>query len=400
MALQARSTNAGIARLLEHFMTLATDQNSEGLGLSPTGVQFIAIRDAVMDRWEREVRARVEGADNLLRPVLTNTLPAFFDNIGEALSAGHPREQGASGNNAASAHGSERARMTPFGPDQVIQEYQIFRESIAAVAETRVQLTSAHWAIIDRSINEATREAIRSFTGNHEELRRKVAAAVSHDMRTPISVIVNAAQIISMTPDPAVARGMASKIEANARRLETMMEELLDALTYQGGAKMPLHLTRFDILNLVTEVRDQYADNGEQVATFEASCDSVIGFWCRASMRRALENLINNAIKYGNGGLVKIQARETRGRLMLTVHNEGNPIPEEQRNRIFEYLRREGGAPDAAGWGIGLPFVKAIAESHGGSVTVDSSPETGTTFLIDVPVDCRPFVDNVPAGLL
>ena len=46
------------------------------------------------------------------------------------------------------------------------------------------------------------------------------------------------------------------------------------------------------------------------------------------------------------------------------------------------------------GWGIGLPFVKAVGESHGGSVSVDSSPELGTTFLIDIPVDCRPFVGD------
>jgi signal transduction histidine kinase len=61
-------------------------------------------------------------------------------------------------------------------------------------------------------------------------------------------------------------------------------------------------------------------------------------------------------------------------------------------------LQREA-ARDAKGWGIGLPFVRNVAESHGGSVAVDSSPATGTTFLIDVPVDCRPFVgaDHDPA---
>ena len=87
-------------------------------------------------------------------------------------------------------------------------------------------------------------------------------------------------------------------------------------------------------------------------------------------------------------------AHQTRGRLMVSVHNEGNAIPEEQHNRIFEYLRRETGPFSATGWGIGLPFVKAVGESHGGSVSVDSSPELGTTFLIDIPVDCRPFVGD------
>lgn len=375
-------------------MTLATDQNTDGHGLSPTALQFIAIRDAVMDHWEREVRARVDGARHLLRPVLTNTLPAFFDNIAEALSPDHPREQGSSGSNSASAHGGERARMTPFGPDQVVHEYQILRESIAVVARGRVALGEPEWAIIDASLNAATREAIRAFTRSHEELRHKVAAALSHDMRTPLSVVANGAQLLARTDDWSLVRKVAAKVQSNADRLEDMMAELLDALTFQGSAKIPLHLTRFDILELAQETREQYLPDAGGAVAIDVSGEAVTGYWCRASLRRALENLINNAIKYGDHGTIGIVARQTRGRLMLSVHNGGNPIPEEQHDRIFDYLRRETGPLSATGWGIGLPFVKAVSESHGGSVTVDSSPALGTTFLIDIPVDCRPFVEQ------
>jgi len=380
-------------------MTLATDQNVDGRGISPTGMQFIAIRDAVMDHWERQVRARVEGAQDLLRPVLTNTLPAFFDNIAEALSPDHPRERGSSGNTSASAHGGERARMTPFGPDQVIHEYQILRESIAMVAKGRVELGEADWLVIDRSINAATREAIRAFTRSHDELRHRVAAALSHDMRTPLSVVSHGAQLLGITSDWSQVRNVASRIDANAQRLEDMMAELLDALTLQGGAKIPLHLSRFDALDLVRETAAQYAHGADSDVAIGITGEPVLGHWCRASMRRALENLINNAIKYGDRETVMIKAGQTRGRLMLSVHNEGNAIPAEQHGRIFEYLRRETGPLSATGWGIGLPFVKAVGESHGGSVSVDSSPELGTTFLIDVPIDCRPFVGQAGVPL-
>jgi signal transduction histidine kinase len=372
-------------------MTLATDQNLDGRGFSPTALQFISMRDAVMDHWERAVREHVEGARDLLRPVLTNTLPAFFDNIAEALSPDHPRKQGGSFTNSASAHGGERARMTPFGPDQVIHEYQILRESIATVAKGRMQLGESDWVVIDQSINAATREAIRSFTRIHEELRHKVAAALSHDMRTPLSVIAHGAQLIRVTSDLAMARNVASKIESNAGRLDDMMAELLDALTVQGEAKIPLRLTRFDVLDLAREVIEQYALGPDKDVSFEWSGEPVIGHWCRDSLRRALENLLNNAVKYGDRGTIKILVQQTRGRLMLSVHNHGNPIPEEQHDRIFEYLRREAGPLSAIGWGIGLPFVKAVAESHGGSICVDSSAAVGTTFLVDIPVDARPF---------
>lgn len=83
---------------------------------------------------------------------------------------------------------------------------------------------------------------------------------------------------------------------------------------------------------------------------------------------------------------------------MLSVHNKGNPTLMDPHNRIFDYLMREGHADSRPGWGIGLQFVKTMAESHGGSVMVDSSPENGTTFLINVLMDCRPFVVDTNKG--
>ncbi|MBB3221681.1 hypothetical protein [Pseudoduganella umbonata] len=140
-------------------MTLATDQDQHGRGTSPTVSRFASLRDAVMDHWEQQVRERIEGAKDLAGPVLTNTLPAFFDNIAQALSATHPRRIGSSGTNLATAHGRERARMTPYAPDHLIHEHQILRESIAALTDGRVALGLKDWDIIDSSINAAMRES-------------------------------------------------------------------------------------------------------------------------------------------------------------------------------------------------------------------------------------------------
>lgn len=370
-------------------MTLATDQNADGHPLSAKAGSFLAMRGAVMTRWEREVRARVEGADNLLTPALMNTLPAFYDNIAEALSPGHPRRDGTSNTNAAAVHGGERARMTPFGPDQIIHEYQILRECIAAEAVATLALTAVDWAVIDRSINLAVREAVREFAAIQEELRHKVAAALSHDMRTPLAVVANGAQLIQIAPDMDMARRAAARIESSAMRLGQMMGELLDALTGNAGDAMTLELSRFDIRDLVREVCAGYSHtSGTPV---ESSSESVVGHWNRDAMRRALENLVNNAATYGDGLQIGLTAKAAHGRVLLSVRNTGNPIGKDRIGSLFEQASREGGSHAKGGWGIGLPFVKQVAESHGGSVAVDSSHETGTTFLIDVPVDCRPF---------
>jgi signal transduction histidine kinase len=368
-------------------MTLATDQKLDERGLSAASKSLLAIRDAVLDQWERDVRAEVPGARDVIGPVLINTLPAFYDNMAEAITPSYPRDNATSHTTAAAAHGGERARMTNFGPDQIIHEYQLFRAAVMQVSQAHgIALNATEQASIERSIDCAVRESIREFTAMHEGMRQRLAASLSHDMRSPLAVIANAAQFISLSPDLEAARRMAIKIEANAKRLEQMMEELLDALTVERGEKLPLTLTQFDIHALALEMKQEFDDL--RSGTIEVVGESILGYWCRNSMRRALENLVVNAFKYGDRKLIRVKINQTRGRLVLTVHNTGAHIPKEQRERIFGYLQREG-TNSAKGWGIGLPFVRSVAESHGGSVAVDSSPETGTTFLIDVPIDCR-----------
>lgn len=352
--------------------------------------ELLAIREAVLDHWEASVRAHIKGAAELLGPALTDNLPSLYDNLAEAISPGQPRASATQHTTAAMSHGSERARMTCFGPDEVLREYQLFRDAIRDVAKARgIRWTPDVWAAISRSIEIAACESLREYAATHEALRRRVAAALSHDMRAPLAVIATGAQLIGHTADVEVARRSAEKIARHAGRLESMMGELLDALTVLREQLPPLALSRFDMRELAADVARQFGEQGG--GPFTVTGDSAAGHWCAPAMRRALENLVANAVKYGAPGEIRIGVATERGRLGLSVHNRGPAIPAERRERIFGYLFRYGG-PGTLGWGIGLPFVRDVAEAHGGSVSVDSSDDTGTTFTIDVPVDCRPFI--------
>lgn len=368
---------------------ITTDQGFNEDELSPLSLSFLALREDVLAIWEREVRARVDGARDLLPPVLFNTMPAFYGNLAEALTPSYPRKSAVDNTNTASVHGDERARTTPFGPDQVAEEFQIFREAIVATAVGRIELGAAEWKIIDDSINAAVVEAIRAFMATYEELRKRVAASLSHDMRTPLAVIAHGAALIAITPDWAVAKSGALRIEASAKRLSQMVSELLDALTHRPSAQMALDMSRCNIHDVVKTVAEEFNDG--EAGTVEAIGEAVVGYWCESAMRRAVENLVSNARKYGDGGLVLIKTEADHGQLSLSVHNNGAPIPKERHATIFEYLRRGAQSADAAGWGIGLQFVKSVAEGHGGSVSVDSSDAAGTTIIINIPLDSRPF---------
>lgn len=376
-------------------MTLATDQKDDDSGLSPTSKAMLAMRKEVFDLWETHVRDHIDEAQAVSGPILINTLPAFYDNIAEALTPSYSREHGASNTSSMSAHGGERARMTTFRADQIILEYQLFRDAIAQTAQRLdLRFSAVEWRVVEVSIDTALRDAIREFAVIHERMRERVAATLSHDMRNPLSLIVTATELIARNPDIDAARRMAVKIYVGAKRMQLMLAQLVDALTFERAAKLPLVLTEFDIRDLLESTAQQFNIGGDE--RIEVSTASVVGHWCRSSLYRALENLITNAIKYGDGGPIRIKAVAERGRIMLSVHNSGHPIAEEQRERIFEYLRRGGEDGMAEGWGIGLPYVRSVAEGHGGTVAVDSSAAAGTTFIIDTPVDCRPYVNTRP----
>ena len=193
-------------------MTSATDQKETDDGLTETSKAMLAMREQVIDLWEAKLREHVQEAKAVSGPLLVNTLPAFYDNIAEALTPSYPRATGASHTTSMSAHGGERARMTPFRADQIIHEYQLFRDAIATVAQRNgVRFTADEWQVVVRSIDVAMRDAVREYAMIHESIRERLAATLSHDMRNPLSLIMAGAQLISMAPDLPTASRASSR---------------------------------------------------------------------------------------------------------------------------------------------------------------------------------------------
>lgn len=367
---------------------LSTDLTNANIQLSTTARYVLAVGEDVFPEWEGRVRARLIGAATVAHPILLNTLPMFYGNLVEALSPAIGRENAASNTSAAAGHGAERARTTEYKTAEVVQEYQILRDCLHEVcASHNVSFTSEELTIITRSFDQAIREAVSEFAAIQSAFRERIAASLTHDMRTPLSVIMTAAQLLSKSSDSGIIK-IAEKIADQARRLESMLEEQLDAINAAPVKTERLEISHFDALEMAGQVANDANVNADAVVRCAVTGKSVYGWWDRSALLRALENLVGNAVKYGSGKQVTIDVSQSHGRLILSVHNCGNPIDQEQHASIFRFLNR-GETHQQKGWGIGLQFVQDVAIRHSGTIVLDSAADTGTTFSIDIPCDAR-----------
>jgi signal transduction histidine kinase len=175
-----------------------------------------------------------------------------------------------------------------------------------------------------------------------------------------------------------------------------MLRTLLDVSRAGSGARLALDLGPCDLVAVVRGIVERlelsHGDRFVVVAPGE-----VRGQWSADALGRAVENLVANALKYGDPHQpVTITVATEHGRASVAVHNHGSFIPQRERESLFEAFRRSEKAESSVrGWGLGLALVRAVAEAHGGSIAVESLAGMGTTFLVDLPLDARPFQKTI-----
>jgi signal transduction histidine kinase len=372
-------------------MTLAIDHTVSRFQLSATSQKMLELRHEVFAQWAHSVRDGIEEANVLEQPVLINTLHSFYDSMAELITPKHPKINESFTSTLASEHGGERARLTSYGPKEIILEYQLLRAALLDIMKRNaVTLTEEEVQVIDACIEGAMREAVTAYAVAVAAMREQVMTALVHDLRHPLAAASANAELIVRTADSTEAKASAAVILKNTARMDEMIHELLDVMAFQSGAMLRLYIFNFDILELVKYVCAQ-----AEVASgrrFEITGESVEVIWCHEKIHRALENLIGNAVKYGAPHTpISIKLDRLDQRLSISVHNEGNPIPADEIENVFQVFTRGRTSQQSykEGWGIGLTFVRAVAASHGGSCVVDSSLERGTSFVIEMPVDAR-----------
>ena len=351
---------------------------------------LLALKEEIFVVWVDEVRAAVRHAQPLATPVLVDTLPVFYEHLAALVSEGKSTYLHST---LASEHGGERARLTHLDAQAVVHEFQLFREVLFRVWNAHaVVLKSEEMMVINASIDEAIRESVTGFVMIQSAFREQFFSALTHDMRTPLSTAMMALALLRTAPDPARTSELYGVLERQHHVLEQMITDLLNTMLMQSGEATRLHFEQVDVLPLVRSIAaDAALSSGRDIAI---DGHEVAAVWCVEAIRRAVENLINNAIKYSTPQTpITVGLYEFANRAIVSVANLGPPIPADQIEAIFQLFRRGavGGEKSRNGWGIGLPYVRSVAERHAGSISVESG-ESETRFVLDLPLDPEPLL--------
>jgi signal transduction histidine kinase len=218
------------------------------------------------------------------------------------------------------------------------------------------------------------------------EFGQQLIGIVSHDLRNPIHAIAMSASLArKRTTDECLTQAL-SRITASAERAARIIADLLDLTQARLGVGIPIRPRPTNIHEIVhAVVEEQFVAQPDRELTFESEGDGE-GEWDSERLQQAVSNLLSNAIQYSPLGTpVRITTRGRERDVAVSVHNQGDPIPEPDLPEIFQPFKRANGKRATKGLGLGLYIVERIVSSHGGAVHCQSKAFEGTTFHIVLP---------------
>ncbi len=289
--------------------------------------------------------------------------------------------------------------VPPFSADLLPQE-RVIREAVRramngnATEPTELPLGERTLLISARALPDGGAVlAVMDLTTRRrlETIRRDFVANVSHELKTPLTVISGFAETLRDrdVPDEDRQRFLAT-IEANTRRMQRIVDDLLDLSRYESGGWRP-HVVSNDLASIVTDVFTSVrraADAKGLVLVFDAPPDARRVDADPTALRQVLANLVENAVRHTVHGGVTVRAdAPSQGGTTIQVADTGRGIPLEHLGRIFERFYRADAARsrDEGGTGLGLSIVRHLVDAHGGSVRADSTVGHGTTITVHFP---------------
>jgi signal transduction histidine kinase len=282
----------------------------------------------------------------------------------------------------------------PLDPDAVRSKVHVFVTLDQQRREMQRQMEALEAArreqeVLLRELNATQAELQRSL-----RMRDEFMSLVAHELRTPLNTLFLETQMRSLQ----LKRGnlpafnpeqMSSMIKRDERQIKAMIrliDDMLDVSRMKSGT-LSIRPAKVELMALLERVVNdlslQAAAAGANVVLVPH--DPVEGFWDEFRIEQVVVNLLTNALRYGGGGAVEVSVRTEGCNARISVRDHGKGIAPDFLERIFEPYERGAKSGEPKGLGLGLYISRQLALSHGGQLTVESTPGEGATFSLILP---------------
>jgi signal transduction histidine kinase len=336
-----------------------------------------------------------------LRDAAGEILKAIANDIETAQTASQQAEKSkghgvrTEEDSAAEIHAADRLGLG-FNQAQVVSEYRALRATVLRLwIDSSPELD--HSAIdqlirFNEGIDQALSESTARFMQEIEESRDLAIAVMAHDLRNPLNAIVSSAQMIQITEgvDKGAINTLASIVHSGMH-MSKLIENLLDFTRTRFGQPLVVKRESMDLAPVCRQTVAEFVAAYPE-RTIRLDCGAALhGAWDATRISQMLSNLISNAIQHGDQTTpVTVEVRSESQEIVLKVHNDGPPIPQSELPTIFDPFSR-GAKQDTAAvnesrhLGIGLFVARQMVEAHSGKISVTSTVQGGTTFVVRLP---------------
>jgi len=254
-----------------------------------------------------------------------------------------------------------------------------------------------------RRIHLKQQAEMEHFQAEHlaqvDRLKSRFFSNISHEFRTPLTLILGPADQAIETTAESPTRQKLRIIRENASKLFGLVNQLLDFSRLESGM-MRLQISNGDVVQFLRRVVmsfESWAERKKIDLEFRSDTEMAEGFFDRDKLEKIVNNLMSNALKFTpEGGTVTVRVNEfrtqnsefrTQNSVSLSVSDTGTGIPPEHLPHIFDRFYRVDETHTTEGTGIGLALTKELVELHHGSITVESTPGTGSVFTVVLSVE-------------
>jgi len=223
--------------------------------------------------------------------------------------------------------------------------------------------------------------------------RDQFLAIASHELKTPVtSMLLQVQTAIHNIRNVSLANfsvvtllKMLEDTEQQSKRLSRMVNDLLDLSLITTG-KIDLEIEETNITDIVKAVADRLVTRLPDTKQLTVDIKKPVIAYCdKVRIEQAVINLVTNAIKYGDNKPIVISVTESDDRIKINVRDQGIGIPSEQQKKIYNLFERAVSSRNYQGLGVGLYITYQIVKAHKGRILLQSAPNKGSTFTLELP---------------